>query len=90
MQIRKITMFILKTCPYCRQALRMMDDLYAENPAYRSLEIEMVDELENRGFADKFDYKLVPSFYMDGKKLHEGAADHNKIRRVFDAALRGG
>jgi len=35
----------------------------------------------------KYDYHYVPTYYVDGKKLHEGAASLKKIKRVFDAAM---
>ena len=87
--MKKITMFLQRSCPYCNAALRWMDDLFAENPAYASLEIEKIDELEHPGFAGKHDYYYVPTFYVGGEKLHEGAASLEKIRLVLDAALKG-
>jgi len=85
--MEKITMFIMKSCPYCQAALRMMDDLFAENPEYQSLEIEKIDETVHPGIANKYDYYYVPTFFIGDKKLHEGVATTKKIRRVFDAAL---
>ena len=66
-----------------------MDDLFEENPAYKALEIEKIDELENPRLAAKYDYYYVPTYYIGGKKMHEGAASLEEIRRVFDAALEG-
>lgn len=76
----------MESCPYCRQALRWMDELYKENPAYRDIEIERIDELVYPEIARKYDYYYVPTFYVDDEKMHEGAASLNKIRRVFEAA----
>lgn len=77
----------MASCPYCRQALRWMDELFAENAEYRAIEIEKIDELVYPDIARKYDYYYVPTYYVDGVKLHEGAASIRKIRRVFDAAL---
>jgi len=82
-------MFMLPTCPYCKQALRYMDALYAEDAKYKGVNIEIIDENLHPDIADKYDYYYVPTYYVDGKKLHEGAADLEKVRRVFDAALGG-
>ena len=85
--MKKIKMFILQSCPYCQGALRIMDVLFAENPAYLSLEIEKIDEDIHKDIADKYDYYYVPTFYVGDEKLHEGAITVKKLRRVFDAAL---
>ena len=86
--MKKITMFIIDSCPYCKAALRMMDDLFAENPEYLSLEIEKIDENVHPDIARKYDYYYVPTFFIGDRKLHEGVATTKKIRRVFDAALK--
>jgi len=86
--MKKIKMFIMASCPYCKEALRWMNELFAENLNYKKLEIEIIDEREKPEIANKFDYYYVPSFYVEDKKMHEGAAGLEKIRRVFDAALK--
>lgn len=78
---------MIGTCPYCKQAFRMMDMLFAENPEYLSLEIEKIDEGIHSEIAAKYDYYYVPTFYVGGEKLHEGVLSIEKLRRVFDAAL---
>ena len=65
-----------------------MDELMAENPAYRPLSIDIVDEVEQPEYAEQFDYYYVPTYYVDGKKVHEGVATKQIVRRVFDAALK--
>jgi len=86
--MKKITMFILKSCPYCIEALRHMDRLAADDSRYGALDIEIIDEQERSDIADTYDYYYVPAYYVDGEKLHEGAASLQSVRRVFDAALR--
>lgn len=87
--MKKITMFMMAECPYCQKALKWMDELFAENPEYKSLEIEKIDEKIHPDLAEKYDYYYVPTFYVGGEKLHEGAATLEKIRSVFDAAMKG-
>ena len=87
MNKEKITMFILKSCPYCKEALKWMDELYLKNPEYRNLEIEIIDENEHPDIADKYDYHYVPTYYVANIKVHEGVVDLEKIQRVFDIAL---
>jgi len=87
--MKKITLFMMKSCPYCIEALRLMDVLLAENPEYLSLDIEKIDERVHPEIARKYDYYYVPTFYIGNEKLHEGVVNIKTIRRVFDAALTG-
>ena len=85
--MKKVTMFTMKTCPYCKAALRWMDELFKENAKYKALEIEKIDEVAHPDIAEQYDYYYVPTYYVGSTKLHEGPASLEKIRRVFDAAL---
>jgi len=85
--MKKITMFLLESCPYCIEAQRFMNSLKAENPEYARLEIEKIDERKHPDIAEKFDYYFVPTYYVGGEKLHEGAATLEKVRGVFEAAV---
>jgi len=77
----------MEQCPYCKEALRFIDALAAENPGYKALEIEKIDELVHPDIAGKYDYYYVPTFYVGGKKVHEGAASKEKIKKVLEAAM---
>ena len=79
---------MIESCPYCKQAFRLMEELCRENAAYTTLEIEKIDETAHPDIAAQYDYYYVPAYYIGDEKLHEGAASLSKIRRVFDAALR--
>ncbi|MCL2425660.1 MAG: thioredoxin family protein [Oscillospiraceae bacterium] len=85
--MKKITMFYKETCPYCRAAIGWMNDLMKKDEKYRALSITMVEEDAHPEIADKYDYYYVPTYYVDDKKLHEGAASLEKVKAVFDAAL---
>jgi glutaredoxin len=85
--MKKITMFSIESCPHCKRALRWMDVLFAENPDYKALEIEQIDELKHPEISDRYEYDLVPAYYIGEEKLHEGVAGLEEIRRVFDAAM---
>jgi len=65
-----------------------MDELFAQSPEYRALEIEIIDEIEHPEISDNYDYELVPAFYIDEKLVHSGIASPKIIRGVFDAALK--
>lgn len=65
-----------------------MAELQSENPAYLKLDIQLIDERKEAGLADAYDYYYVPTYYVGGIKVHEGAASRDKIRAVFERALR--
>lgn len=79
-----ITLFYLKSCPYCKEALRWIEELKNENPEYRDIGLKLVEESVEKEYADSFDYYFVPTFYAGGEKLHEGASTKEKIRKIFD------
>ena len=45
--MKKITMFYLETCPFCKKSFQAIDELIAENPDYGKIEIEKIEENEN-------------------------------------------
>ena len=89
MAAKKILMFTMEDCPYCRQALRWMDELTRDFPEYAEIEIEKIDETVYPEIADRYDYYYVPTYYVGNEKLHEGIATKEKVQRVFECALKG-
>lgn len=85
--MKKILMFTMECCPYCVMAHRWMKEILCDHPEYRDIEIEIVDELEQPVFADKFDYYYVPTYYVGGVKVHEGVPTKQIIREVYEKAF---
>ena len=91
--VKKVTMFYLLNCPYCKQAHRVIDDLYAENPAYKDIEIDYVEESMQPSVAEQYDYYYVPTFFIGKEKISEARTGESyeeckaNIRRVFDIAM---
>lgn len=85
--MKPIKYFLMKNCPYCIAATGWLEELLNENPAYRELPIERIDESARAAYAAQFDYFYVPTFYVGDDKLHEGAASKEIVRKVLDAAL---
>lgn len=79
--------FMLPKCPHCKNALRYMEELRAENQEYEGIPITTVNEAEQPDIAKQFEYYLVPTFFMDKSKLHEGVPSKDIIRGVFDRYL---
>lgn len=91
--MKKILMFHRDDCGYCTRAFRAMDELYAENPAYKELTIQQVEETREPAFADRYDYYAVPAFYVDGEKRFEARIGMSyetikaAVKDVFDYAM---
>jgi len=81
-------LFYLKNCPHCRRAMDWMQQLYQENPKYKEIPIEMIEESEQAQLAEQYDYYYVPCFFDGEKKLHEGVASLDMMRNLFDDYLR--
>lgn len=86
--MKDVLMFMTSWCPYCKKASQIIDQLRRENQEYRDIQIISIDEDKERKYADTFNYYRVPTFYVDGVKVHEGAADIESIRKVFEKAVR--
>jgi hypothetical protein len=65
-----------------------MEDLKNSNPKYADIEVEIIDEERKPEIAKKYDYYYVPTYYVDGVKIHEGVPTKDSIRKVFDEALK--
>lgn len=70
--MKEVLLFELKNCPYCKRIHRFLEELYEKNPNYRNINIKIIDERKEKELANKYDYYLVPSLFIDGKKVHEG------------------
>ncbi len=87
--MKKVLMFELAYCPHCREARRLMQEVFAEHPEYAAVEVEHVDEGKDRARAMKYDYYYVPTFYVDGVKRHEGVPSKAAVLAVFQEAYEG-
>ncbi len=85
--MKPILFFIIPSCPYCRKAVQWLEELKTENPLYQELDIETIDEIKEAKRSRTYDYYLVPTFYVGGKKRHEGIASKEIVKRVLDEAL---
>jgi glutaredoxin len=91
--MKKVTCFYLKTCPYCVQAKKALDDLIAENPAYGQVPMEWIEENEHPEIIDQYDYYATPSMFIGKEKLYEAHLfekyDECKghVKAVLDAAM---
>lgn len=66
----------------------MIDEIKSKDPKYSNVEIECIEETKEVQIANAHDYYYVPTFYVDGVKLHEGVPTEEKIEKVFQEALK--
>ncbi|MBC2580469.1 thioredoxin family protein [Clostridium sp. DJ247] len=85
--MKPVFMFITDWCPYCKQALSWMEELKRENPKYTDVNVRVVDEEREPAIAKEHDYYYVPTYYVDGVKVHEGVPSKDIVRQVFEKAL---
>ncbi|HIS30336.1 MAG TPA: thioredoxin family protein [Candidatus Limivivens intestinipullorum] len=85
--MKNVLMMVLRDCPYCHQAFRMMDELKKAHPEYENVTVRVADEEEEKELADSLDYYYVPTYFVDGEKIHEGVPTPEKVRAVYEAAL---
>ncbi len=86
--MKPITMMILPTCPHCIRALDHIEQLKKDHPEYNEIEMTIIDESVEPERAKTYDYWYVPTFFVDGKKIHEGVIDPNLIDDVFSIAAQ--
>lgn len=71
--MKKITMFHLTECKYCDYARTAIEELRSENPEYKDIEIEMIDEMAHPEIIADYDYWSVPSLFIGKEKIFEAA-----------------
>lgn len=84
--MKKVLMFTMASCPYCRNAHRWMDEIFFEHPEYKAVELEIIDETREPEVANRYDYYFVPTYYVGGVKRHEGVPQKESVLRVFKEA----
>ena len=88
--MKKLTIFYLEGCPYCRRAAEAVRELQAEDPSLEAVGIEWIEETVHPEIADLYDYYRVPSIYLGDEKLYECSPGdgYGEIRRRAEQALR--
>ena len=85
--MKTIIMFETSWCPYCKKAHKFMDELMKENPRYKNLKIQIIDEEQEPEVANSYDYYYVPTYYLESEKVHEGVPNKKVIEKLFNSAI---
>lgn len=87
---KKLTILHLDNCPYCHKARRALGELCEENPAYRGVAVEWIEEEREREAASRYtDYYYVPTIYAGADKIFEAhpGDSYEKIKAEVKKAL---
>jgi len=85
---KQVKMMMLDTCPYCKQAFKMMDKLKAEHPEYKNVNIDLIEESKEPEKIKGYDYWYVPTFFVGEQKILEGVPTIDQVEKVFQEALK--
>ncbi|MDR1944293.1 MAG: thioredoxin family protein [Synergistaceae bacterium] len=85
--MKEIKMFMMETCPHCKKALSMIEELLAAHPEYKEIPFKKIDERKEPEFTAKFKYYYVPTFFVGDKKIHEGVPTKAAVMKVFMEAF---
>ena len=86
--MKEVKLFVIEDCPHCKNALSLMEEICKEHPEYKNVKIEMIDENKDADYAAKFDYYYVPTFFVDGVKIHEGIPTKEAVEKVYAEASK--
>jgi len=86
--MKGVTMFMFEACPHCKKASLLMEEICREHPEYKAVKIKKVDEREQPDYAAQFDYYYVPTFYIGGMKMHEGAPTKEALKKIYAEAVK--
>lgn len=81
--------FYRADCPYCRQAKRLIAELEEEHPELRGLVTRSVEETQQPGLAEQYDYWYVPTLFLGEEKLYEANPSETagEMKQKLESAL---
>lgn len=86
--MKNITMFITDWCPHCKRALTWIEEVKAENPKYKDIKVEVIDEEKHPEVSKEYDYYYVPTYYVEKNKIYEGGTTKDTVRMAFEEASK--
>jgi glutaredoxin len=86
--MKELTILITDWCPHCKRALKWANDIKEEDPRFKEIAVTVIDEEKEPDLSKEFDYYYVPTYYVDGVKLHEGATTKEQLIKSFEEAIK--
>ena len=85
--MKTVKFFYQRNCPFCRKAMRYIDEARAAHPELAAVTVEPIEETDEPEVGDRFDYYYVPTFFVGDVKVHEGGILPDEVERVLRMAL---
>lgn len=91
--MKKVKLLYLTHCPYCKNAFKALEELYAENEAYKTVEIEKIEESLEPEKIQGLSYYYVPTMFVGDTKAYEASPGQGfeeikeKVKAALDMAL---
>lgn len=86
--MKDIKVFITSWCPHCKRALDWIDEVKEENPKYRDIKVEIIDEEKHPDISKQYDYYYVPTYYVGNSKVYEGGTTKDIVIQTFEEAAK--
>ena len=84
--MKDITVLITDWCLHCKRAINWIDEVKQENPKYKEIKVEIIDEEKTPEIAKQYDYYYVPTYFVGKRKAFEGGTTKEIVRKVFEEA----
>ena len=81
--MKAVKLFYQERCPFCKKALRYIEELKEEYPEFQPIEIEMKEETQHPDIVDQTDNYNVPTFYVECVKVHEAGIFKNEMEALL-------
>lgn len=86
--MKPVKLFYLRSCPFCKKALRYIDEARAAHPELAAVGIELIEESEQPAECRRVRLTITcPTFYVDGVKVHEGGIYPEEVEKILRSAL---
>jgi glutaredoxin len=86
--MKSITVFITDWCPHCKRAATWIEEVKKENPQYKDIKVEIIDEEKHPEISQKYDYYYVPTYYVENQKIYEGGTTKDIVLKAFEEASK--
>lgn len=88
-KMKELKLFVMAGCPHCKRAEEMITNLCTSHPEYKKVPIVKIDETKEPELAAKYDYYLVPTFFVGEEKIAEGVPTEEGVEKAFKTAYNG-
>lgn len=91
--MKDILAFHLNGCPYCKHAFQAIEELSNENPAYKNVNINWVEDQDAHELFKTHPYEYYPNMWIDDVKQYEAQPGESYeqtkalVKTVLDKAL---